>query len=425
MIRVQRTVPPTAPPLAWADVLHGLWGLLAGKAALKRLEGELREYLGAKHLFLVSSGRAALALILRALVPLSPRRQVIIPAYTCFSVPSAVVKAGLEVVLCDIDPGTLDFDLDLLEGAINEKTLCVVPGHLFGAPSELDRIRVLCERRGAFLVEDAAQALGGSYKGRKLGTIGDVGFFSLGRGKNITCGSGGIVVTGSDRVAVGIAREFCALEDPGLVEDLQSLFLLLVMTIFIHPSLYWLPASLPFLRLGETRFDRDFPMKRLSGMKACFLRSWRRLEAANRARVESAASWIGELGLSGTHRAGVAYLRLPVLQNSREERDRIAALSKQRGLGVSLVYPTPISEIEEIRAAFAGESFPAAAMVAERLLALPTHHLLSGKDKRRIVGLFDGGADREEMRPAARSGKASRGVPGTASGRGFKGSCLR
>ena len=75
------------------------------------------------------------------------------------------------------------------------------PTHLFGIPSDVDRTRRICEEKGIFLVEDAAQAMGVEHGGRKLGTLGDVGFFSLGRGKNISCGSGGIILTSSADIA--------------------------------------------------------------------------------------------------------------------------------------------------------------------------------------------------------------------------------
>ncbi len=98
-------MPPTAPPIKFSDLFYGVAGaFVGGKRFLRQIEGELREYFGVKHVFLLSSGKAALYLILRALHSLSPERnKVLIPAYTCFSVPSAIVKAGLGISLCDIN----------------------------------------------------------------------------------------------------------------------------------------------------------------------------------------------------------------------------------------------------------------------------------------------------------------------------------
>ena len=147
------------------------------------MKREVRDYFNVKHVFLVSSGKAALTVILNALKSLSPERdEVLIPAYTCFSVPSAIKKAGLKVALCDIDTKTFDFQQGLLKKAINKKTLCVMPNHLL-ASLGCERNNRCLQGKRYFVLEDAAQAMGGEVNRDKIGTIGDAGFFSLGRGK--------------------------------------------------------------------------------------------------------------------------------------------------------------------------------------------------------------------------------------------------
>ena len=173
-------------------------------------------------------------------------------------------KAGLEIVPCDIDPVTFDFDYECLERKVTNDTLCVLAVHLFGIPADLDRIKKICAETNTFVVEDAAQAMGGQLNGKMLGTIGDVGFYSLGRGKNITCGSGGIVVTNSDFMAEALTRHHAKLEESSFVEDLKNLLQLSLMSFFIRPSFYWLPAAMPFLKLGQTFFYKDFPIHKLS-----------------------------------------------------------------------------------------------------------------------------------------------------------------
>src|SRR5205823_5971822 len=104
VIRIGRTIPPAAPPLGWSDLWHAVTGALRPAQSIRALERELRAEFGAPHVFTVSSGKAALTLTLMALKAGSSKCDVIIPAYTCFSVPAAVLKAGLRPVLCDIDP---------------------------------------------------------------------------------------------------------------------------------------------------------------------------------------------------------------------------------------------------------------------------------------------------------------------------------
>src|SRR5262249_13192015 len=121
-MRIRRTLPPAAAPLGWRDLLNGIAGMSDPARAMRAREGELRRHFGVRHVFLVSSGKAALTLALTALRSRSTRTDVVIPAYTCVSVPAAVLKAGLRPVLCDVDPATFDFDEHLLEQLIGPTT---------------------------------------------------------------------------------------------------------------------------------------------------------------------------------------------------------------------------------------------------------------------------------------------------------------
>jgi len=119
-MRIGRTLPPAAAPVKPADLWHGLRGLFAARPSTQAIEDQIREDFGVSHAFLVSSGTAALTITLMALKARalsegrSQRNDVVIPAYTCFSVPAAVVKAGLRPVLCDVEPTSFDFNHDQL-----------------------------------------------------------------------------------------------------------------------------------------------------------------------------------------------------------------------------------------------------------------------------------------------------------------------
>jgi dTDP-4-amino-4,6-dideoxygalactose transaminase len=385
-MKIGRTLPPAAAPLCWTDIWHGVAGMLFPTRAIRALEEEIRRDFGVRHVFLVSSGTAALTVTLMALKSLRPRTDVVMPAYTCYSVPAAILKARLTPVLCDIDPSTFDFDHGLLEQALNGDTLCVIAHHLFGIPADIERIRKACAARRVFVVEDAAQAMGAESNGCRLGTLGDVGIFSMGRGKNITCGSGGIIVTSSDEIAGAIARQYCQLETPRLADVVKGLLQLVLMAVFIRPRLYWIPAALPFLRLGQTLFPTKVRLSRLSGLKAGVLHNWRRrLARSNGIRCETAAYFCRRLHLQLPPGPSHPYLRLPVLASTPQEKQRIHALSQARGLGLSGAYPAPVSEIPELRAVVNGHRFPHACQVADSLVTIPTHHWLSDNDKRTIA----------------------------------------
>ncbi|MDX1701801.1 MAG: DegT/DnrJ/EryC1/StrS family aminotransferase, partial [Melioribacteraceae bacterium] len=102
-MKVQRTLPPTAAPFRAVDILYGFAGLIFGKNYLIELNKEFQEYFGVEHVFFVSSGKAALTIVLKVLNTIDSRQEVIIPAYTCYSVPAAIKKAGLRIILCDIN----------------------------------------------------------------------------------------------------------------------------------------------------------------------------------------------------------------------------------------------------------------------------------------------------------------------------------
>lgn len=395
-MKLCKMIPPAAAPVLASDLYRGVSGLF-GDGHLGKLEEELKGYFGAENVFLVSSGKAALTLILEGLSSVRDRKKVIIPGYTCYSVPSSVRKSGLEIVPCDLKPDTLDYDYLQLEKLANEKTLCVLSTHLFGIPTDIDRARRICGERGIFLVEDAAQAMGGMHDGRILGTIGDVGFFSLGRGKSITCGSGGIIITGSREIAGAIEGLYGQLKPGSLLESAATLLEISLMGLFMNPYLYWLPAGLPFLKIGETRFYDDFPMSRMNRAKSGVMYSWRRkLDCLNETRKAMGEYYKNELNLNGKvgiYSRKIPYLRFPVYL--KDEQIKTIICKEYRHFGVSPMYPGSVDSIPEIKADVVHYPSPGAAKIARKLLTLPTHNLVDGSTKKKIRDAIINAIDRE------------------------------
>lgn len=409
-MRVQlREVPPSAALIRLSDALRGFAGLLVGRRFLARLESEVRQELGVRHAFLLSSGRAALAVTLRALGSLSPRREVVVPAYTCFSVPAAIERAGFRVVPCDVDATRLDFDRAALAKAVSSETLCVVPSHLFGIPSDMARITPLAQARGAFVLEDAAQALGMSIGGRPAGTLGDAGIFSFDRGKSVTCGSGGMIVTNSDVIGTAVHRVWREAPQVRVLRSIGDVLNVVAMAVFGHPGLYWIPAAVPWLGLGQTVFDPDFPIRRMSGAKAAILAAWRRrLEESGAVRAEAVACYRQHCRVPDFGPDAGPHIRLPFLASSREERNRIVCEARRRGLGIGTMYPTGINEIEGLKARFRAGTFPGARTVAERLLTLPTHQFATEDVRRAICRMIDHTLTKASLKHHTGAGEATR-----------------
>jgi 8-amino-3,8-dideoxy-alpha-D-manno-octulosonate transaminase len=163
-----------------------------------KFERDLARYVGTKNALAVSSGTAALH---TALVSLGagPGTEVILPAYGWVSCPSAIVAAGARPVLADVDE-SLTLDPEDVRKRINPKTKAIMGVHIRGSVCDLDRLSALSKETGVPLLEDVAQCGGGSYHGRKLGSIGDMGTYSFQLNKMITAGEGGAIVTDRDEL---------------------------------------------------------------------------------------------------------------------------------------------------------------------------------------------------------------------------------
>ena len=349
------------------------------------------KYFGVNHVFLVSSGKAALVVILTALKKIRNRKYVVIPAYTCYSVPSAVLKAGLEIKLCDINTETLDYDYEMLENVVDDEVLCIVSTHLFGIPSNTSELKKRYGSRGIYILEDAAQAMGGVFQNRKLGTLGDAGFFSLGRGKNINTGAGGIILTSSEDISESIREIYQSLHGEPLIEYIKNIFQVFFQQLFLNPSLYWFPSQLSFLKIGETIFCKDFPIYRLSNFKIGLLYQWEsRLENFNNQRSVTADYYIRNIKFPENqliYSSKNTYLRFPVYVNGPEEKEKFCKDNFQ--YGISPMYPDSINNIKDIKEKYNGLAYPGAEFVANHLITFPTHCFLKEKDKLHLAELLE------------------------------------
>ncbi len=174
-------------------------------AECRAFEAELAEYVGVGHAVLVASGTAALAIVLRAL-DLPPDGEVLVPALTAFPTVEAILLAGGRPVFVDVDQtGTMD-PADAAR-KITVRTAGLLPVHLYGHPADLERLGELARAHGIWLVEDACQAHGAAYRGRRVGGIGRAGCFSFYPSKNLTVlGDGGAITTGDGELAARCRR---------------------------------------------------------------------------------------------------------------------------------------------------------------------------------------------------------------------------
>ena len=293
---------------AWRGALEGMQ-LFQGPN-LTAFEREFADYLGAAHGLAVSNGTDALFAALRA-CGVGPGDEVIAPSHTFFATVEAIVHAGATPVLADVEPDTLTLDPGAVADLIGERTKAIVPVHLYGQAADMDPLLELARERGLRVVEDAAQAHGARYKGRRCGSLGDAASFSFYFTKNLGgVGEGGFVST----------------DDPEVARNVE------LLRHHGHASKF------EHVQVGHNL--------RMDELQAVVLRAkLARLESANAGRRRAAARYDALLE--------DAAVRLPVRREHNEhvyhcyairarDRDGLVAYLGEHGVGTGIHYKTPV-----------------------------------------------------------------------------------
>jgi dTDP-4-amino-4,6-dideoxygalactose transaminase len=180
------------------EVLHsGEWG--GYNPALPRLEEKFAARHGTQHGVAMANGTLSLVAALQACgVGDNPADEVIVPSYTFFASASSVLLAGAALRFADVEPGSLTLDPAAVEAAITPRTRAVMPVHFAGHPANLAALQEICRKHNLILLEDAAQAHGAAFRGKPVGSWGDLSSFSFQASKNMTAGEGGMVVTDNE-----------------------------------------------------------------------------------------------------------------------------------------------------------------------------------------------------------------------------------
>ncbi|QIA28187.1 DegT/DnrJ/EryC1/StrS family aminotransferase [Thermaerobacter sp. PB12/4term] len=218
-----KVVSMSAPEIDEQDIAAVVEVLRSGRLALgpaaEAFESEIAEYVGVRHAIAVSSGTAALHLVARAL-GIGPGDEVIVPSFTFAASVNAILYVGAKPVFADIEEDTYNLDPQDVKRRITSRTRAILAVDVFGHPVEWDEILTLADRYGLLVIDDACEALGAEYRGRKVGQFGSAATFAFYPNKQITTGEGGMIVTNDDR----IARVCRSLRNQGRSEDGSWLF---------------------------------------------------------------------------------------------------------------------------------------------------------------------------------------------------------
>jgi dTDP-4-amino-4,6-dideoxygalactose transaminase len=375
---------PVYSPLTARALLAGAAGMLRPRAALERAVRELlTRVFGADEVQLTDSGTGALALAIRAALEDGGRDALVaLPAWACYDLATAALGADANVCLYDLDPRTLAPVPGSLRAALELGARAVVYVHFFGIPvvwNAAQPVRV---------IEDAAQAAGAMLSGRPAGSSGDFAILSFGRGKGMTGGGGGALLGRRD--AAPAVRRAGARVGPGSRGPRVAVSLGAQLALG-RPALYSLPASLPFLHLGDTRFHAPSPVRGISAVSAATLvETWPLGDAEAAIRRANAATLLAAVpaGLEPVRPPDDAvpgYLRLPVIADA--EWARRARTTEAHALGIMPGYPRALCDLPGFadRVRNRDAEFPGARLLAERLVTLPVHSRLTPADLAALI----------------------------------------
>lgn len=345
-------------------------GQLAGDGPFtKRCHRWLEERTGCSKALLTHSCTAALEMA-AMLCDVQPGDEVIMPSFTFVSTANAFVLRGASPVFVDIRPDTLNIDENLIEGALSSKTRAVVPVHYAGVPCAMDEILSIADRKGIYVIEDAAQGLLSTYKGRQLGTLGHLGCFSFHETKNIISGEGGALLINRDefRERAEVVREKGTNRSKFFRGEVDKY-------TWVDIGSSYLPSELTsaFLYAQMEQADRIISMRR--GIFYRYMEMLKPLEDEGWLKLPL----VDDESVNNGH---IFY----VITSSLDERDRIIAHLKSSGIMAIFHYVPLHSSPAGKKYGRVSGSMRQTNDLSDKLLRLPLYYGMSEEDVHHVVG---------------------------------------
>ncbi len=336
------------------EVLKSQWFILGPQ--VKELEEEVASYCGTKYAVGVASGSDALLLALKAL-GIGPGDEVITTSFSFFATAGSISRSGAKPVFVDIDPLTFNIDPSLIEPKITSRTKAILPVHLFGQCADMDPILEIARGHNLAVVEDAAQAIGSEYKGRRAGSLGTLGCFSFFPSKNLGgFGDGGMVTTDDQELAnkVEILRRH-----GGSIE--------------YHHSMIGYNSRLDTLQAAILK------------VKLKYLDGWTERRQENARYYDQALRDLSEVETPPDLGFGRHIYNQYTLRAKR--RDELKARLQEKGIGCKIYYPLPLPLQECYRSlGYKEGDMPQAERAAQEVISIPIFPELSQREKEEVVG---------------------------------------
>ena len=399
-------------PVTGRDLIGMLLDIVRPGDSVERFEGEFARYIGARFAVSTQSARSALYWVLRFMHDQSERREVVIPAYTHRSVMYAVVEAGLTPVVCDASPDSFNMDLEQLPRLLNDQTLCIIPTYMLGFPLDVEQVCKMAQANGCFVVEDATQACGAEWRGKKVGSYGDAAIFSFRKTKPITTLNGGVLVTSNDDIISRARAELLGARRPGLVEDVRRLLEISAFALAIRPRAFGFlfrlrprDARRHYMTIGEAGGEIDV-LRRMGSVQAALASVMlRNLDTRNEIRAQNGSEVSRQLSGSSDYvlpevvgGSRSIFLRYPLLVKNSANREALAQKLLESGIWASPTDYIPVNDVPDPamtgRIKNGSEIFRNARRTTDSILTLPTHQYLTHENITTLVRVLrnlDGG----------------------------------
>lgn len=349
---------PVAKPTFSGDEIEGIRavldsGILAQGESVARFEEEFAGYVGTDHGVATNNGTSALHTALAAL-GVKKGDEVVTTPFSFIASATSILMQGARPVFCDIDRGTYNIDPNLLQEVITDRTKAIIVVHLYGLPCDMKTIMEIAQYRGVKVIEDACQAHGAEYHGKKAGSMGDMGVFSFYPTKNMTTGEGGMITT-SDMVAAEKAR---MIRNHGQSER------------YIHQVLGY-----------------NYRMTNLAAVIGLY--QLKMLDRFNERRKDNARFYDNNLKFDSPFvPPGMKHV---YHQYTIEVEDREPFLRhlEENGVGYGVHYPVPIHK-QPLMKEYNSQSFPNTEEASRRVVSIPVHPGLTEEEREQVARAVNG-----------------------------------
>ena len=338
-----------------------------GGKRVQDFESSLREFLNVKHVVSVNSGTAALHAALLAL-DIKTDDEVLLPSFTFVATANAVVASGAKPVFVDINTKDYTIDLQDLKKKISRKSKAIIPVHLYGHPADLTEINEIANQHSIYIIEDACQSLGSTYKNKQTGTFGKMGCFSMYASKVLTAGEGGAIVTNEDKIADTLKM----IRNHGMVEGYDT------RVLGLNYRLPELSAAIAKIQMKKLKTILDLRRRNsllLSDLLETIIKKYN-IQIPQEDKIKKFNWYLYTLAFNGSN-------NLPL-------RDHVKKKLIENGIGVAVYYDPPVHKTPFYQKfSSLNDDLQNTNWSSEHVLSFPVHPGVSEIDIQNIVNVLE------------------------------------